>query len=38
LIESRIPVLAVKHFGSQLPLLRALLEKRVRGKGDLRFT
>jgi sulfate permease, SulP family len=38
LIETRVPVLAVKHFGSRLRLLQVLLEDRFRQRGDLRFT
>jgi nucleotide-binding universal stress UspA family protein len=38
IIESTLPVLAVKHFGARLRLLQALLEDRFRQQGTLRFT
>jgi sulfate permease, SulP family len=38
LIETSVPVLAVKHYGSRLRLLQVLLEDRFRRRGDLRFT
>jgi hypothetical protein len=38
IMETRRPVLAVKHFGSRLRLLQVLLEDRFRRRGDLRFT
>ncbi|MEX0718021.1 MAG: universal stress protein, partial [Planctomycetaceae bacterium] len=37
IIETRKPLLAVKHFGSQLGLLGALLDKQVIGKKGPRF-
>lgn len=38
IVETRIPLLAVKHFGARLPLVRALLDRRFqRGPGG-RFT
>ncbi len=38
LVGADRPVLALKHFGSRMYFLEALLDKRVRGRGDLRFT
>ena len=38
IIESRRPVLAVKHYGSRMRLLQVLLESRFRRRGDMRFT
>jgi nucleotide-binding universal stress UspA family protein len=38
IIESTLPVLAIKHFGARLRLLQVLLEDRFRQQGDLRFT
>jgi nucleotide-binding universal stress UspA family protein len=38
IIESTLPVLAIKHFGARLRLLQALLEDRFRQQGNLRFT
>ena len=37
IIESRLPVLAVKHYGARLRLLQALFRERFRKGGDLRF-
>jgi nucleotide-binding universal stress UspA family protein len=37
-IHTSVPVLAVKDHGSQLRLLQALLEQRIRDRGRLRFT
>lgn len=38
IMESRIPVLAVKHFGARLNMLQALLDKRLRNRGGVRFS
>lgn len=38
MIESTIPVLAVKHFGARLRLLQVLFEECFQRQGDLRFT
>lgn len=38
IVESTLPVLAIKHFGARLRLLQVLLEERFRQQGDLRFT
>jgi nucleotide-binding universal stress UspA family protein len=38
IIETRIPVLAVKHFGASLSLLKALLDDRFRERSGPRFT
>jgi nucleotide-binding universal stress UspA family protein len=37
LLESRIPVLIVKHFGARMGVLQALLDKAFRHKGDRSF-
>ncbi len=36
--ETRIPILAVKHFGSKLRFLQALLDRGLRGARGGRFT
>jgi nucleotide-binding universal stress UspA family protein len=36
--ETRIPILAVKHFGSRLRFLQALLDRGLRTRPDDRFT
>jgi nucleotide-binding universal stress UspA family protein len=38
MMETRIPILVVKHFGARLGLLKVLLDKRLRERGDERFT
>lgn len=38
IVASPVPVLAVKHFGSHRRFLEVLLDPRVRGRGDQRFT
>lgn len=38
ILESTLPVLAIKHFGARLRLLQVLLEDRFRQQGALRFT
>jgi hypothetical protein len=35
MIDTRVPLLVVKHYGARLGLLRALLERHIRGEGDL---
>jgi nucleotide-binding universal stress UspA family protein len=35
IIESRLPLLAVKHFGARMGVLQALLDKRLLGSGGL---
>ncbi len=36
ILESRVPILVVKHFGARLGVLQALLDRRFRHQGDLR--
>ena len=38
IVETRVPLLAVKHFGARLPLVRALLDRRFQRRGGERFT
>jgi nucleotide-binding universal stress UspA family protein len=38
LIETRVPLLAVKRFGARLRLVEALLDRRLRDRGGQRFT
>jgi nucleotide-binding universal stress UspA family protein len=38
LIHTRIPLLAVKRHGARLRLVHALLEQRLRDRGDLRYS
>jgi len=38
IVESDVPVLAVKHFGARRRFLEVLLDPRVRLRGDQRFT
>ncbi|MGD9762849.1 MAG: universal stress protein [Candidatus Binatia bacterium] len=38
LLTSSVPVLAVKHFGSQMRFLDALLDRRVRTRGTQKFS
>ncbi len=35
IIETRVPLLAVKHFGARLSVLQALLDRKFRHRGDL---
>jgi len=37
IMNTEIPVLAVKHFGAELRLLRVLLERRFQDKGEERY-
>ena len=36
IIETRVPILVVKHFGARLGVLQALLDRRFRHQGNLR--
>jgi sulfate permease, SulP family len=36
ILETRVPILVVKHFGARLGVLQALLDRRFRHQGDLR--
>lgn len=38
IIDTKIPILAVKHFGARRKLVEVLLDKRLRQRGDQRFT
>jgi nucleotide-binding universal stress UspA family protein len=38
LMDTPVPLLAVKHFGARLSLLQALRDQRLRKRGDERFT
>jgi sulfate permease, SulP family len=37
IVETRVPLLVVKHFGAQLGMLQALLEKGFRQKQNPQF-
>ena len=36
ILEARVPILVVKHFGARLGVLQALLDRRFRHQGDIR--
>lgn len=38
IMETRIPVLAIKHFGARLNLLQVLLDKRFHSRGGVNFS
>jgi nucleotide-binding universal stress UspA family protein len=38
IMETRIPILVVKHFGERMRLVEVLLDRRVRDRGGPRFT
>ena len=38
IMTTEIPLLAVKHFGASLPLMKALRDERLRRRADERFT